>query len=156
MDDNKVIVKGSISDMNNALETIRYRAVYRLNDTMVLMITDGNYTITGRIQLIYTPEESSGLSERFYVIICLVCTLIVCGFISLCWNCCRSCRSSKKKGPIHQKKTLRKKTTPQRKVPPPLPKSLPPIQRTSIHSESTSPDDIEFVSKKTAKPPSVK
>lgn len=156
MDDNKVIAIGSISDMNNALETIRYRAVYRLNDTMVLIITDGNYTATGRIELIYTPEESNGLSERFFIIVCLVCALIICGFVSICWNCCQSCRSSKKKDPMHPKKTLRKKTMLQKKVPPPLPKSLPPTQRTLIHSKTTTPDNIEFISKKSAKPPSVK
>ena len=116
MDDNMIIVQGSISAMNLAFQSFIYRAVYRLNDTMQITLTDGNLTVSGIIQLIYTVEETTTLTTRFYMImICIYAFLILC-FLLLIINCCKKicncfskCKREKKKLP-KTKKQKEKKT----------------------------------------------
>lgn len=152
MDDNLLVVQGSIGAMNEALQSLQYRAVYKLNDSMTITLVDGEYNVTERIALLYQKEEKQ-LSSQFKLIVLVAAVLISVSLLSCLVNCVSKCKKPKKSKRLpltKEKQTNVAHSPPKKKTPPPPPTSLPPVNKTIREK-----DTIEEISKKSIKPPSV-
>ena len=172
-DNSKVTVEGSLSAISFALGSISYKAMYRLNDSLQLQLTDGAFVVTGVVKMVYVPEQTTVITPKFTIIVILVVGVMVLWALSLC---CKICPHKKKKLPViikekepkleqekkHEKENeqeneqeeqvqeQKRKSNKKKKTPPPPPSTLPPVKRTVMNS-----DEVNINYKKSSKPPSV-
>lgn len=152
IDDNKLVARGSLRAINESLQTLRYRAVYRLNDTMVVKVVGDEWVAEWRVELEYKREEESVVSRRFWWVVLGVGGVVVLCCVILCCRVCCCCGRARvvepkkeiemvvvnrshsqqveKQSQVQQderkQSQLEQDTTPKRKTPPPLqPSSIP-------------------------------
>ena len=170
-DNSLVTVEGSLSAMRFALQSLSYKAMYRLNDTLQLQITDGEFVVSESVKMMYVAEQVSVITPKFTIIVALVVGVMVLWALSLC---CKIC-PRKKKLPVMKEQGQRKREHEQeknrleselekeqkqkqsltqskkiKKTPPPLPTSLPPVNNVPMNS-----DEVNINYKKSSKPPSI-
>lgn len=169
MEDNKLVARGSLRAINASLHTLAYRAVYRLNDTVVVKVADGEFVAETRVAMVYTMEEKKSVGWPFVVVMAVIGVVVVVLVRLLCCCCC-SCHKKRElvKKEIEMKKEVEmaeKRTVPpplppaltkKKKTPPPLPSSLPPKNETrQAHSAVATPENVEPHSKASVRPPTV-
>ena len=145
-DDNKLVAQGSLSAVHYSLQSLIYKAIYRLNDTLVIQITDGNYIVKQEILMIYVREQTTVITPKFTIIVCIVIGVMILWLLTLCYKMC----CHRKTIPIQKEEVSRKPQQEKKKAPPP-PTSLPP----SLHKKDMHFDELNIVSKKTIKPPTL-
>ena len=165
-DNSKVTVEGSLSAISFALRSLSYKAMYRLNDTLQLQLTDGAFVVTCVVKLIYVAEPTTVITPKFTIIVALVVGVMVLWALSLC---CKIC-PHKKKLPVTSKESnqeeeeeecekkrenekeqeQKRRQNKKKKTPPPPPSTLPPVNRVVMNS-----DEVNINYRKTSKPPSV-
>ena len=172
MEDNKLVARGSLRAINDSLQTLAYRAVYRLNDTLVVRVVDGEFVAETRVAMMYTMEEKKSVSWPLVVVVVVIVVVLV----RLLCCCCCSCHKKRElvKKEAETKKEVEKKKevemverrtvppplpaalTTKKKTPPPLPSSLPPKNETrQAHSAVATPENVEPHSKASVRPPTV-
>ena len=165
MEDNKLVARGSLRAINDSLQTLAYRAVYRLNDTVVVRVVDGEFEAETRVAMVYTMEEKKGVSWPLVVGVVVIVVVLV--RLLCCCCCCHKKRELVKKE-VEKKKEVEmveRRTVPpplpaaltkKKKTPPPLPSSLPPKNETrQTHSAVATPENVEPHSKASVRPPTV-
>lgn len=177
MEDNRVVARGSLRAINESLHTLAYRGVYRLNDTIGIKITDGEFVVETRVMMVYTTENKKDARWQFVVVVMVVIGMVVVWGVVACAKLLQSCCCSRKKGELVKKEiemvdvdtekktsspTLTKKTSPpaltkKKRLPPPLPPSLLPKHdgKKQTHSTVTTPENVEPHSKTSVRPPTV-
>ena len=143
IDDNKLVARGSLRAINESLQTLRYRAVYRLNDTMVVKVVGDEWVAEWRVELEYKREEESVVSWRFWWVVLGVGGVVVLCCVILCCRVCCCCGRARVVEPKKEiemvvvnrsqvqqderkQSQLEQDTTPKGKTPPPLqPSSIP-------------------------------
>lgn len=166
MEDNKLVARGSLRAINDSLQTLAYRAVYRLNDTLVVRVVDGEFEAETRVAMVYTMEEKKSVSWPLVVGVVVLVVVLV----RLLCCCCCSCHKKRElvKKEVEKKKEVEmveRRTVPpplpaalttKKKTPPPLPSSLPPKNETrQTHSAVATPENVEPHSKASVRPPTV-
>ena len=114
MDDTMTELEGSLSALHAILQNITFRGIYKLNDTLVVTITDGDFIVQRRVLLEYIAEQEPIVTSRFWIIMSVIVVLIVLWVASilfrLCSFCC--CCSRKKELPLQKSKELEMTTLP--------------------------------------------
>ena len=71
------MARGSLRAINDSLQTLAYRAVYRLNDTLVVRVVDGEFVAETRVAMVYTMEEKKSVGWPFVVVVVVLDVLVV-------------------------------------------------------------------------------
>ena len=95
IDDNKLVARGSMRAINESLQTLRYRAVYRLNDTMLVKVADGEWVAEWRVELEYKREDERVVPWRFWWVVLGVGGVVVLCCVILCCRVCCCCGSAR-------------------------------------------------------------
>ena len=108
MDDTMTELEGSLSALHAILQNITFRGIYKLNDTLVITLTDGEFVVQNRILLEYIAEQEPTVTSRFWIIIGVIVVIIVLWLVTtllrVCSVCC--CCSKKKRLPIQKTKEM--------------------------------------------------
>ena len=160
MEDNKLVARGSLRAINDSLQTLAYRAVYRLNDTLVVRVVDGEFVAETRVAMVYTMEEKKSVSWPLVVVVVVIVVVLVRLLCCCCCSCHKKRELVKKEVEMVQRRTvpppLPAALTKKKKTPPPLPSSLPPKNETrQTHSAVATPENVEPHSKASVRPPTV-
>ena len=163
-DNSKVTVEGSLSAIAFALHSLSYKAMYRLNDTLQLELTDGEFIVSEKVKMVYVAEQTSVITPKFTIIVALVVGVMVLWALSLCCKICprrkelpvtakpkeeiREYEQKQEQEQFPQKQ--KQKQNKKKKIPPPPPSSSPPVDKLVMNS-----DEVNIMYKKTSKPPSV-
>ena len=93
-------IESTISVLNMIIQNITFRALYQINETVIITLTDGEFVIKSNLLLMYQREENPVLNDRFYILIFLIVFLLFLWIISIigkvCKMCCCCCCSSRK------------------------------------------------------------
>ena len=178
MEDNKLVARGSLRAINDSLQTLAYRAVYRLNDTLVVRVVDGEFVAETRVAMVYTMEEKKSVGWPFVVVVVVLVVVVVRVVCCCCCSCHKKRELVKKEDGAGQTEAettdvagkpelerVERRTVPpplpaaltkKKKTPPPLPSSLPPKNETrQTHSAVATPENVEPHSKASVRPPTV-
>ena len=107
MENTMVEVEGTITGLNEVLQSMSFRALYQMNDSMVLSVRDGVHFLRSTILLVYMKEEHSTINDRFWVFVLLACTLLMIWCLSIVHGLCKLCCKSHHQHAIprnHQRK----------------------------------------------------
>lgn len=87
-------VEGTMTGLNEVLQSLSFRALYQMNDSILLSVKDGEHFLRSTILLVYMKEEHSAVNERFWVFVFLACTLLMIWCLSIVHGLCKLCCKS--------------------------------------------------------------
>ena len=93
-------IESTISVLNTIIQNITFRALYQINETVVITLTDGEFIVKSNLLLMYQKEENPILNDRFYILLLIIVLLLFLWIVSIigkvCKMCCCCCCSSQK------------------------------------------------------------
>ena len=80
-----------MTGLNEVLQRISFRALYQMNDSMLLSVRDGEHFLRSTILLVYRKEDPSIVNDRFWIFVSIACVLLIMWCLSIVHGLCKLC-----------------------------------------------------------------